>query len=323
MHIRARRGGFLLRKMKVAVPLPASLAVVISASLLTILLLGCAVKETRRLPPSQIAPLLEASLEELLGRIQDLHDTIRSINTRVELIPTTGSAYSGIIEEYHDVRAFILAQRTADDVANGTHIRVIGQAPVVRKNIFDMVADEEGFRIYIPSKNKFVVGGPGLEARSEKPIENLRPQHLVEALFVAPPQASSIHLLEENEIGGTRYYVVSELAAYGQGELAWQRKWWFRRSNLSLTRVQGFGRRGQLIADIHYEVWTQHGELHYPHWILLVRPQEDYRLELRVEKLELNEKIEAEKFELKKPAEAELVDLSKPQREAGAAAPPM
>lgn len=311
----------MARKTQVALLLLASLAVIISASLLTIFLTGCAVKQTRRLPPSQIPPLLQASLEELLERIQHLHNTIRSINTRVELIPTTGSAYSGIIEEYHDVRAFILAQRVSDITANWTHIRVIGQAPVVRKNIFDMVADEEGFRIYIPSRNKFVVGGPALEQRSEKPIENLRPQHLVEALFVAPPQAGSMHLLEENEIGSTRYYVVSELAVGGQGRLVWQRKWWFRRSNLALARVQRFGPEGQLVADIHYEVWTQHGELRYPHWLLLARPQEDYRLELRVEKLELNEPIEAEKFVLEKPTGAELVDLSKPRCENAAERP--
>jgi len=293
----------------------ARLAVITSVSLLTIFLSGCAVKETRRLPPSQIPPLLAASLEELLERIEELHDTIRSVNTRVELIPTTGSAYSGVIEEYHDVRAFILAQRAVDAADNRTHIRVIGQAPVVRKNIFDMVADAKWFRIYIPSKNKFVVGETELERRSEKPIENLRPQHLVEALFVAPPQAGSLHLLEENEIGDTRYYVVSELVAGAPDQLAWQRKWWFRRSNLALARVQRFGPEGQLVADIHYDVWTQHGKLRYPHWLLLVRPQEDYRLELRVEKLELNETIAAEKFVLEKPAGAELVELGKPAAE--------
>ena len=101
---------------------------------------------------------------------------------------TAGSAYSGVIEQYHEVNGFILAARPAD-------IRVIGQAPVVSKNIFDMVSDGSTFSIYIPSKNKFIVGPANLERRAEKPIENLRPQHLVDALFwpvIADQDASFI-----------------------------------------------------------------------------------------------------------------------------------
>ena len=44
----------------------------------------------------------------------------------MDLIPSTGTTYSGVIEDYHDVQGFILAQRPAS-------IRVIGQAPVVAK----------------------------------------------------------------------------------------------------------------------------------------------------------------------------------------------
>jgi len=62
-------------------------------------------------------------------------------------------------------------------------VRVIGQAPVVATNIFDMVSDGEMFRIFIPSKNTFLVGATSLARASKKPIENLRPQHVVEALF--------------------------------------------------------------------------------------------------------------------------------------------
>ena len=63
---------------------------------------------------------------------------------------------------------------------------MIGQAPVVAKNIFDMVSDGEEFRIYIPSKNSFLVGPTTLVRPSKKPLENLRPQHIVEAIVLTP-----------------------------------------------------------------------------------------------------------------------------------------
>ena len=75
---------------------------------------------------------------------------MHSINAAVEMTPVAGSTYSGLIEEYHDVGGFILA-------AQPEKIRVIGQAPVLAKNIFDMTSDGKVFRIFIPSKNKFLV----------------------------------------------------------------------------------------------------------------------------------------------------------------------
>ncbi len=64
-----------------------------------------------------------------------------------------GSNYSGVIEQYHEVNGFMLASKPAN-------IRVIGQAPVVGKNIFDMVSNGEEFHVFIPSKNDFIVGPP-------------------------------------------------------------------------------------------------------------------------------------------------------------------
>ncbi len=292
--------------------------------------MACGVKDVTVLPPERVLPLLEASLEDLLARVEEQSQAIRSVNARAELLASTGSAYSGVIEQYRDVRAFVLAQRGAPETANSpaaaptppASIRLIGQAPVVRKNVFDMVADDTEFRIYIPPKNKFIVGRTEAERVSEKPIENLRPQHLFEA-FLLPPPARALHALEENEIEGTRYYVVSEIAVAGE-RASVLRKWWFRRTNLALARVQRFGPRGELASDIHYDVWTQHGRLRYPHWIKFVRPQEDYQLEFRFDRVELNSDLGSDRFRLEQPEGTELVDLTRPAEEKPPASkPPM
>ncbi|MFQ5662411.1 MAG: hypothetical protein ACE5HL_01085 [Terriglobia bacterium] len=287
---------------------------------------NCGVKRTERLPPEKIPPLKTATLEELLTRLRQQAEAVVSINAVTELVPSTGSAYSGVIEQYHDVRAFVLAQRRPavggdNGVPGGSmrQIRLIGQAPVFRKNIFDMVADEERFHIFIPTKNKFIVGATRTARRSDNPIENLRPQHLFEALFLEAASPDSLHLLEENEFGGRRYYGVSEIIPGDDGKMVLHRRWWFERSQLELVRVQRFDARGRLVADIHYDQWRTEEGVPYPHQIELARPQDDYRLRLIVKRLTLNQPIAPEKFQLERPPGVELVEL---QAEAGTAPAP-
>ncbi len=277
-------------------------------------LLSCqpAVKKTERLSPEQILPLRTATLEELLEQLRQQAAAITSINAVAELVPSTGSAYSGVIEQYHDVRAFILAERRSESAGgnpDGRWVRLLGQAPIVRKNIFDMVADEDGFRIFIPSKNKFVVGPTRLQRRSDKPIENLRPQHLFDALFFEGPLPDALLLLEENEFGGLRYYAISEIIASDSGKMALHRKWWFERSQLDLVRVQHFEAGGKLVADIRYADWQREGPAPFPARIELVRPQEDYRLQLNIKELTLNQPLPLDAFQLEKPEGVEVVEL--------------
>src|ERR1700692_1916637 len=146
-------------------------------ALLPMLAAGCmSIKTTHDVKREEIRAQREASEDQLLSSYNEQARAVQTLLATVDLIPSTGSTYSGVIEEYHDVPGFILAQRPAT-------VRMIGQAPVVAKNIFDMVSDGNEFRIYIPSKNSFLVGPTVLIRPSKKPLENLRPQHIVEALF--------------------------------------------------------------------------------------------------------------------------------------------
>jgi len=287
---------------------------------LTAGLAGCGVvqvKKTEKLPPEKVLPLSTATLEELVARLNAQQDSVRALNAVAELAPSTGSAYSGVIEEYHDVRAFILAVRqpgrpeATNPGPSGHRVRVIGQAPVVRRTIFDMVADDERFRVLIPSKNKFIVGPNSAVRQAKNPIENLRPQHLFDAVFLQAPYPGTPVLLEENEIGGRRFYVVSEIVLGETGQFLLNRKWWFERGRLDLVRFQRFDDAGRLLADVHYGDWMVGNTGFYPTSIELVRPQEDYRLKLFIKELTLNEPIEAEKFVLEQPGGTELIDVAK------------
>jgi hypothetical protein len=234
------------------------------------------------------------------------------VNATVELKPTAGSEYSGVIEEYHEVKAFLLAERPA-------YIRMVGQAPVIGKTVFDMASDAETFRVSIPSKNKFLVGPITLERTSSKPIENLRPQHLLDALLWSEIRKQEDVLFEEFNDEKARYYVLTVLRGGYQREIL--RKIWFNRADLQVARLQEFGPKGALLSDIRYSDWeaitadqeqkdaTPSGVTSFPRTIQIDRSHDDYRLALQVTKLMLNEDIPAERFKLEQLPGSELVHV--------------
>jgi len=290
---------------------------------------GCAVSQKTVVKPGNApAPLLTASKDDLIARYNQQAQAVTSLNATVSMKLTAGSAYSGVIEQYHEVNGFLLAAKPAN-------IRVIGQAPVVAKNIFDMVSDGQTFHIYIPSKNEFIEGPDNLTRQASKPIENLRPQHLVDALLWEPIENRSPVLFEEASEGTGRYYILTVIrAASGEnatkesaaGSSEWEisRKVWFDRTNLQIARAENFVAGGKVASDVHYSNWLPPaaspgasnttaatepagGGMMYPRQISISRPSDDYQLQIEIKKLTINEPISAERFVLAQPPGTKLI----------------
>lgn len=285
---------------------------------------GRTVTDRKVIPQAERPVAKDATREELLASYNAIARNMKALNTTVELRPTAGSRYSGVIEEYHEVKAFLLAERPAE-------VRMIGQAPVIGKAIFDMASDGDTFRVSIPSKNKFLVGSVAGERNSAKPIENLRPQHLLDALLWPEIRKEEAVTMREfnNEQG--RYYVLTVLRGGYQLEVL--REIWFDRANLQVARIQNFGPKGALLSDVSFSDWEPldnsataqssapngspnstapaqaPGITSFPRAILIDRPHDDYKLELQVTKIAVNEEIPADRFKLEQPAGSELVHV--------------
>jgi len=271
---------------------------------------GGAVSKKQSVPAKQIVVAKDATREELIEKYNLIAKGVNSVNATVELTPTTGSKYSGVIEEYHEVKAFLLAQRPAS-------IRMIGQAPVIGKTVFDMASDAESFQVSIPSKNKYLVGAVAMERTSSKPIENLRPQHLLDALLWTEIRKEEAVLFEEFNDERARYYVLTVVRGGYRTEVL--RKIWFDRADLQVARLEEFGPKGILLSDVRYSDWepvtsdqehssaTPSGITSFPRVIRIDRPHDDYRLDLQMTKLQLNEAIPPDRFKLDQPAGSELV----------------
>jgi hypothetical protein len=261
----------------------------------------------------------DATREELLEKYNKMALGVLTLNVTVELKPTAGSKYSGVIDEYHEVKAFLLAVRPAE-------IRAIGQAPVIGTTVFDMTSDGETFRVSIPSKHKFLVGPVAAERMSSKPIENLRPQHLLDALLWPEIRKEEAVLFEEFNDESARYYVLTVLRGGYHTEI--YRKIWFNRADLQVARLQSFGPKGTLVSDVKVSDWqavdtgaaladpAAKGAAVFPRAIHIDRPHDDYQLNLQVTKITLNEQLSAERFHLEQPAGSELVRVNEKADEA-------
>src|SRR5882724_3089580 len=103
------------------------------------------IKNKTKVDTAQRPVAKDATREELLEKYNFIAQNVNTLNATVQLKPTAGSKYSGVIDEYHEVKAFLLAERPEK-------IRVIGQAPVIGTTVFDMASDGAIFHVSIPSK---------------------------------------------------------------------------------------------------------------------------------------------------------------------------
>src|SRR2546429_3000330 len=275
------------------------------------------VKGHTELTPSQRPVAKDATREELLEAYNLVARSTRTLNATVELKPTAGSKYSGVIDEYHEVKAFLLVARPAE-------IRVIGQAPVIGTTVFDMASDGDTFRVSIPSKKKFLVGPVAVERASSKPIQNLRTQHLLDALLWPEIRTEESVTIREFNDEDARYYILTVLRGGYQVEVL--REISFDRADLQVARLLTFGPKGLLFSDVRLADWQppdsaagqsapaspSNGTDSFPRVIRIERPHDDYKLDLQVTKVSLNEEIPAERFKLEQPAGMELVPVGEP-----------
>ena len=272
--------------------------------LLALTLSGCLVRRRTKVavethPPP---PLKTASLPELLALIQKQEEAIRTLDATATIEPSVNSPAKGEIVHYRDVRTFILIRRPA-------LIRMIGLYPVVENKAFDMASDGETFRLFIPVKNRFIMGRNRGERRSKSALENLRPQVILDALLLKGPEVGKEQaVLESFSEAGSAYYIV-HIIRIVPGQLGvLDRNIWFDRRTLEVVRIEMFDNDGEETTDVLYAGYSPVSGIPYPQEILVERPKDLYGLHLSITSLQFNQPVGEEKFVLDQPPGTELVD---------------
>ena len=249
------------------------------------------------------APLKEASQSALIDSINLQAQRIQSLQATVDIDTSVGGAKKGHVTDYKEIRGYVLARKPA-------MLHMIGLLPIVRTTAFDMVSDGQNFKLWIPPKNRFVVGSNEMESRNpDQPMENIRPKDIYDALLIRPvDNEREIAVLENgdeilHDAKGHRVLqedyelIVIRKKDQNQGVLA--RKIVFSRIDLQPHRQYIYDEQGNLITDARYANYKEYDGVSFPSRIEISRPQEEYDITLNILKLELNKKAEAQPKQIK------------------------
>jgi len=264
------------------------------------------------------APLKTATQQELIDAINLQAARIRTLQATVDIDTSVGGANRGKVTDYKEIRGYVLARKPA-------MLRLIGMLPIVRNRAFDMVSDGKEFKLWIPPKNRFVIGRNDAETPNPKqPLENVRPQNLYEALLIREVDPEKeIAVLEngyETVLDSKRHQYQQpdyEILVIRKGKNSWflSRKIIFTRTDLQIHRQKIYNEQGILASEVHYGEYKDYDGISFPKQIEIERPQEEYDITLNMVKLELNKPLTDEQFDLQQPPGAEVVRLGQPKGE--------
>ncbi|MGA2039422.1 MAG: hypothetical protein ABSH42_09105 [Bryobacteraceae bacterium] len=250
-------------------------------------------------------PLLVADQAALLEALSRQYRAVHDFSATVDMVPALGSAEKSKITEYKDVRAYILFRQPS-------HIRIIGLYPVVRNKAFDMTSDGARFELFVPSRDAFIEGGNEIVQRSENKIENLRPQHFVDALMVRPVDPATDKVLLENFTDEDLAVYIMLVVRDDHGVLRLERSIWFSRVNLEIVRQVLFDAAGNILTDARYSDWKSYDKVAFPKHVEINRPQDEYGVVIDIVKMDINKGVTDDKFVLEQPPGTTLRVLGQP-----------
>ena len=238
--------------------------------------------------------LLVATRSDLMKAIADQYGAVQNLTATVDMTPALGSTEKSHLTEYKDVRGYILFRKPAD-------IRIIGLYPVVRNTAFDMVSNGTDFKLYLPVKNAFLTGRDVIEKPSANKLENLRPQHFLDAILVRPPAPGDKVILENYTDEENAYYILHLVQEKTPGQLDLSRTIWFSRIDLNIAREIILDPDGNILTDARYSQWREYDGVPFPKHIEINRPRDEYAVVLDVVKMDINKGVSDDKFVLNQP----------------------
>jgi len=287
------------------------------AVLLAVLpLTGCLFRSRKVEQPINTVQLKTATQQELIDYINTQAAKIQSLQATVDIDTTVGGVKKGKVTDYQEIRGYVLARKPA-------MLRMIGLMPIVRNKAFDMVSDGQEFKLWIPSKNRFVVGRNDVETHNpNQALESLRPQHIYDALLLRriDPQNEIAVLENDTELVteaksrkiSRADYVIDVIRNEEHGWVL-SRKVVFSRTDLLPHRQLLYDAQGNVTTNAVYWKYKDENGVEFPWQIEIARPQEEYDITLNIVKLELNQPLPDDKFILEQPPGAEVVHLDKPE----------
>ncbi|PYR91072.1 MAG: hypothetical protein DMG19_04845 [Acidobacteria bacterium] len=284
--------------------------ITLKAEIVLILLLlfpASCISKKRVLPEEQrLLPAKTATRAELVQDLEAKSNSIQTLQGTVSLDLSGGGAKSGVLTEYHQTTGYVVVDRPKQ-------IRFKVVAPIVLSTIVDMVSDGGQYRVSIPVRNQFLVGDVSAPANSKTVLINLRPQHLLDGLFIdVRPylNKAQVKSVLEEAVQGRRSYYVFSFINIGGSEAQLMEKLWIDRTDMQVSRKQVFAKEGRLETDVEYLDYQSEGAESFPQTVVIQRPLEEYTVKMTFLKAAFNQKLADDTFNLERPDGSELVRLT-------------
>jgi hypothetical protein len=270
-----------------------------------LLLPASCISRTRTIPQDQrLIPGESADRLELLKSLEEKSTQVRTLQASLALDVAGGGMSSTEVKEYRQTKGQVVVNRPK-------HIHFKVQVPLVGTTIADMVSDGLEYRVSIPWKNKFFIGDENVASTDKNPLLNLKPQHIVKAMFVdIMPYMNNPGIkstLEEAIVGRKPFYVFSFINVAEEPAQLVEKVWIDRTDKFRVMRKQIFGAEGKVETDVEFSEYDGQNDIDFPQSIVIRRPVEDYTLKMMFQKTTINEELAAGVFTLERPEGSELV----------------
>ncbi len=275
---------------------------------------GCVFSSSRNVQTRLSTNKLEnATLEQLAEKINDSASKLQTMNATVTIDASAGGEKKGKVTDYRQINGNVLIRKPE-------MMRMIGRVPVVGNHLFDMVSNGKNFELSIPPQNKFIIGSNEMGKPSAQPLENLRPQHILDALLLKPIDTANgeIAVLEQStemvkdakthKDAIQQDYVVVVISKDERGAYL-SRRIVFSREDLMPHEQYLYNHTGQIVTYAHYEKFQNFDGTMFPSIVDIQRPVEEYAITLNILKLRVNEPLRDDQFQLAQPAGSRLINL--------------
>jgi outer membrane lipoprotein-sorting protein len=278
---------------------------------------GCLFRTRTVDRPLSDRPLKTSTQQELIDFVNSQAGKIQSMQATVDIDSSAGDPKIGKVTDYKEIRGYVLARKPA-------MLRMKGLMPVVRTTAFDMVSDGKEFKLWIPPRNKFVMGANDAGGyQPDKRLENMRPQYIYDALLI--PEIDGDDAVLENgyeTVLDSRRHRVEQpnysllVIRKGAKGAYLSRKIDFSRIDLLPYRQRIYDQQGNVASDVHYHEYKDYAGTMFASTIEIERPRENYDITLNMVKLEINKALTDDQFALEQPAGAEVVRLDRSNADA-------
>ena len=281
----------------------------------SLLLTGCFVISTTRHLPVPKAPAVVQSVtpDELVAQLNQRWGALDTMTAKVEMLTSVLNTKKGVARDYTRVGGIIVMRKPKQ-------LRVLGRAPVIGLEMFDMASDGEKFTLYIPSKNIAYKGSATLKKKSSIQYENMRPDFFLDALVVRglePDEFYSVTTDSETQEDAAKkhLFIVPEYILSitkhipGSHRDKPVRVITFHREDLLPYQQDLYDSNGNMETQVTYRDYQDFGSGLYPATVTIKRPLEDSQIVLMVEKVTKNVPVPADEFEVNVPPDTQIKNL--------------